>query len=69
MNDSECAHLYGGTVDGETMIVYRRKGTMPAAIRSPYGTYHCTPFRTPGGIQIYAIAGTEGSLQLTRKTK
>ena len=63
----ECAHLYGGPVDGQTIVVRRHQGTMPADIRSPYGTYFCTPFRTPGGMQIYAIAGAEGSLQLARK--
>jgi|GEM_PF-5849297 len=63
-SSSEIAVLYGGLKCGDLAELRRRNGLAPLRITTPYGTYQSTPHRDSVGRPIYALSGTEKSLNL-----
>lgn len=68
-SSAETAVLYGGLLDGDSTELRRRNGLSPASITTHYGTYESTPHRGSMGRPIYALTGTEQSLNIRKKSK
>lgn len=68
-SSSETAVFYGGLKCGDPTELRRRNGLSPAAILTPYGTYESTPHRDRQGRPIYALRGTEKSLNHKHHSK
>jgi hypothetical protein len=68
-SSAETAVLYGGRHCGESVELRRRNGLSPVSIRLLRSTYESTPHRDSMGRPIYALTGTEKSLNLKKKTK
>jgi hypothetical protein len=68
-SSTEVAILYGGLLDGDPAELRRRNGLAPVSITTPYGTYESTPHRDRQGRPIYALIGTEQSLNHKHHSK